>query len=127
MSKSERLIYILSLLSTHRYLKARDLAERCEVSERTIYRDIISISGTNIPIYFQNGYKLIHQDFLPPYNFTMAETEYLIKLLSLQIKDDHDRFNGMAERIVDKIRATKAHGDMSHQICNELVAVDINN
>lgn len=42
MSKSERLFELLTLLRAKRYaVTAKELAERMEVSERTIYRDIL--------------------------------------------------------------------------------------
>jgi predicted DNA-binding transcriptional regulator YafY len=104
MTKAERLIYILSLLRSHRFLKAHDLAVKCGVCERTIYRDIISISGSHIPIYFENGYKLIHQEFLPPMNFTPTEADYLIRLLSSESPYGVEGTNRLAETIVEKLR-----------------------
>jgi predicted DNA-binding transcriptional regulator YafY len=106
MSKAERIIYILSLLRCHRFLRARDLAEKCDVSERTIYRDIISISGTNIPIYFQNGYRLLRQESLPPFSFTQSEVEFLLSVLSRRLTSGMAT-DSTAERIVEKIRVTQ--------------------
>ena len=73
MSKSARLLYILNLLRARRNLNAARLAEECGVTERSIYRDIISLSEANIPIYYDNGYKLASDSFLPPLNFTVEE------------------------------------------------------
>ncbi|RME19381.1 MAG: HTH domain-containing protein, partial [Candidatus Zixiibacteriota bacterium] len=47
MPKSDRLLYILNLLRTRRNLNAARLAEECGVTERSIYRDIISLSEAN--------------------------------------------------------------------------------
>lgn len=65
MSKTDRLLFILNLIRSRRNLKARDLAKECEVSERTIYRDIMDLSSANIPIYFDDGYKFLTDAFLP--------------------------------------------------------------
>jgi len=73
MSKLDRLLLILNLLRSRRTLTASDLANECEVSERTIYRDVRALSGANVPIYFDGGYKLLTDAFLPPLNFTVAE------------------------------------------------------
>ena len=81
MAKYDRLFYILNLLRSRRTLNARRLAEECRVTERSIYRDIISLSEANIPIYYDNGYKLASGNFLPPLNFTFDEYACLILAL----------------------------------------------
>jgi len=81
MAKYDRLLYILNLLRSRRTLNARRLAEECRVTERSIYRDIISLSEANIPIYYDNGYKLASGNFLPPLNFTLDEYTCLILAL----------------------------------------------
>ena len=43
------------LLQTHGQLTAADLAERLETSERTIRRDLDSLSGAGVPVYAQRG------------------------------------------------------------------------
>jgi len=73
MSKYDRLLYILNLLRSRRTLNARRLAEECQVTERSIYRDLISLSEANVPIYYDRGYKLASSNFLPPLNFTFDE------------------------------------------------------
>jgi predicted DNA-binding transcriptional regulator YafY len=108
MSKSERIIFILSLLRRSKFLTARDLAQKCQVSERTIYRDIISISVINIPIYFENGYKLLSQDFLPPVNFTPTEAEYLVSLLVPESQCPQEGTQKIAARIIDKLKVSRA-------------------
>lgn len=73
MPKSDRLLLILNLLRSRRKLKTSDLAKECEVSERTIYRYIQALSEARVPIYFDDGYKLLTDAFLPPLNFTIDE------------------------------------------------------
>lgn len=53
--KSERLISILMLLQMHKRLTASELANRLEVSVRTIYRDIDSLSSIGVPIISNRG------------------------------------------------------------------------
>jgi len=73
MAKYDRLLYILNLLRSRKTLNAARIARECEVTERSIYRDIISLSEANIPIYYDRGYKLASDNFLPPLNFTFEE------------------------------------------------------
>lgn len=53
--KADRLISILMLLQIHNQLTASNLAKRLEVSVRTIYRDIESLSSLGIPIFTDRG------------------------------------------------------------------------
>ena len=53
--KSSRLFEILYLLVEKRAVTARELAERLEVSERTIYRDVDALSAAGIPVFTQKG------------------------------------------------------------------------
>lgn len=73
MAKYDRLLYILNLLRARRNLNAAALADECGVTERSIYRDIVALSEANIPIYYDNGYKLASDNFLPPLNFDYDE------------------------------------------------------
>jgi predicted DNA-binding transcriptional regulator YafY len=73
MTKYDRLLFILNLLRTHRNLNAAKLAVECGVTERSIYRDVLSLSEANIPIYYDRGYKLASDSFLPPLNFDFEE------------------------------------------------------
>ena len=53
--KNSRLFQMLYLLVERRSLTAGELAERFEVSQRTIYRDIDALSAAGIPVYAQPG------------------------------------------------------------------------
>jgi predicted DNA-binding transcriptional regulator YafY len=53
--RADRLLSILMLLQIRGHMTARELAERLEVSERTIYRDIEALSVAGIPVYAERG------------------------------------------------------------------------
>ena len=77
MNKYDRLFYILNLLRSRKNMNAQMLARECEVTERSIYRDLITLSEANVPIYYDNGYKLASENFLPPLNFDFDEYHLL--------------------------------------------------
>ncbi len=55
MQVNNRLFEILYILLQKKKVTAKELAEKFEVSTRTIYRDIEALSSANIPIYMSKG------------------------------------------------------------------------
>jgi predicted DNA-binding transcriptional regulator YafY len=53
--RADRLLSILLLLQVHRRVTARELAQRLEVSERTIQRDMEALSTAGIPVISERG------------------------------------------------------------------------
>lgn len=79
MRRADRLFQLMLLLQEGRVRTARYLAEKLEVSERTIYRDISDLMGSGIPIDGEAGvgYLLRDEYRLPPLMFNGEELQAL--------------------------------------------------
>lgn len=81
--KINRLFEIVYLLLDKHRITARELADRFEVSTRTIYRDVEDLSAAGIPIYMSKG-KNGGISLLPDYilNKTLLTEEEKVNILS---------------------------------------------
>lgn len=79
MRPADRLFQIVQLIRGRRLTTARWLAERLELSERTIYRDIAQLQAQGVPIEGEAGvgYRLGRGFDLPPLMFTLEEARAL--------------------------------------------------
>ncbi len=80
MRRADRLFQIVQILRNRRLVTAKNLAERLEVSERTIYRDIQDLSLSGVPVEGEAGvgYRLRHSLDIPPLMFTQDEIQAIV-------------------------------------------------
>jgi predicted DNA-binding transcriptional regulator YafY len=92
MNRVDRLMGILTVLQSHKFVMAEKIANKFEISVRTVYRDIKALAEIGIPVSFEanRGYFIVQGYFLPPVTFTSSEANALILMTSL------------AERFADK-------------------------
>jgi len=80
MRRADRLFDIIQIMRNRKLIRAKDLAEQLEVSERTIYRDIGSLIASGVPVEGEAGigYMLRKGFDLPPLMFNEEELEALV-------------------------------------------------
>ena len=80
MRRADRLFQIVQYLRGGRLLTAAQLAERLEVTKRTIYRDVADLIGSGVPIEGEAGvgYVMRAGYDLPPLMFTADEVVALV-------------------------------------------------
>jgi predicted DNA-binding transcriptional regulator YafY len=109
MSKYERLarlLRIVTLVNAQRNLNRKDLARKCEVSVRTIQRDIDTLSYAGVPIFWaEDGYRIMPDFFLPPVNLSLEEAFHLVIATRAFSEDKEDVLQSTIESAVSKIVA----------------------
>lgn len=107
MRRADRLFQIVGLLGRRRFMTAAQLAEALEVSTRTIYRDVLDLIGSGVPISGEAGvgYQLSPHYRLPPMTFTADEIEALVLGTRMVESWGDTGLRQAARSIVDKVNA----------------------
>lgn len=108
-----RIVAIYFQLQAKPIVKAQDLAEQFDVSQRTIYRDIKALEKAGIPIYGEAGvgYGLVEGYRLPPTKFSREEILTLAAAEKLMQKFvDPDLFRHFSSAL-NKIKAYLRYND----------------
>ena len=81
MNRLDRLTAILIQLQTKRIVKAEEVAERFEISLRTVYRDVRSLMEAGVPIVSEagEGYYIVDGFHLPPIMFNQEEASAMLR------------------------------------------------
>ncbi|MFY0591002.1 helix-turn-helix transcriptional regulator [Roseivirga sp.] len=101
-----RLTAILTQLQSKRIVTANTLAERHNVSVRTIYRDIRTLEKSGIPITTEEGkgYSIMEGYHLPPVLFSEEEANALITIEQLAIKNKDQSLSENVSSAIEKIK-----------------------
>ncbi|MDR2956960.1 MAG: YafY family transcriptional regulator [Coriobacteriales bacterium] len=103
--KINRLIEIITILLNRQTVTARELAERFDVSRRTIYRDIEVLSSAGVPIYSDKGkgggISILEDYTLNKALLSKSESDGLILALKAMASTDYPE----ADSLLDKVSA----------------------
>ncbi len=102
-----RLTAILTQLQSKRIVTAKDIAEKHDVSIRTVYRDIRTLEQSGIPIITEEGkgYTLMEGYRLPPVMFTEEEANALITAEHLILKNKDQSLADQYQNAITKIKS----------------------
>ncbi len=106
MRRTSRLFELIQLLrAANKPLTSEQLAETLEVSQRTIYRDIVALQAMRTPIEGASGigYILRSGYDLPPLNFDMEEIEALRVGLAMLARTGDSALQRAAIRVCEKV------------------------
>lgn len=107
MRRADRLFQIVQILQHRRVTTAARIAERLQVSERTVYRDIRDLSLSGVPIEGEAGvgYRLGKDFELPPLMFTVDEIQALVLGARMVESWGDDTLQHAAQSVLEKVEA----------------------
>jgi predicted DNA-binding transcriptional regulator YafY len=107
MNRIDRLSAIIIQLQSRKTVRAQDIADRFQISLRTVYRDIRSLEEAGIPIIGEAGigYSLMEGYRLPPVMFTREEATAFITAEKLVSKLTDQANSRTYSSAMDKVRA----------------------
>ena len=103
----DRIVAILIQLQSKRIVKAQELADRFQVSLRTIYRDIRTLEASGVPIVSEAGigYSIVEGYRLPPVMFTREEAGSFVAAEKLMQKFTDKSLGAYYESAMYKVKS----------------------
>ena len=107
MNRIDRLVAILTTLQSRKFVTAEFIADKYEISERTVYRDLKALGEIGVPIDFETnkGYSILQGFFLPPISLTSEEANALILITTLSEKFADKTTRTNIENAISKIKS----------------------
>ncbi|NRB19253.1 MAG: YafY family transcriptional regulator [Rhodobacteraceae bacterium] len=107
MRRTDRLFDIIQILRDGKLHRAMDIADRLEVSVRTIYRDMDTLAASGVPVEGERGvgYMVREAITLPPLTLTSEELEALNLGMAIVAEAADDDLKKAALSLADKIDA----------------------
>ena len=107
MRRADRLFDLIQILRDGRLHRGQDLADRLNISLRTLYRDMDAIIASGVPVEGERGlgYMMTAPITLPPLNLTLAELEARHLGLSVVSKAADEDLQDAAKRLAQKVDA----------------------
>lgn len=116
MNRTDRLVAIVMYLQGRRLVRADELAERFEISVRTVYRDMSALSEAGVPIAGEAGvgYSLVKGYHLPPVMLTADEIAALFVGAEMVKHFTDASLQGPVTSALEKLRAALPRDRQDH-------------
>jgi predicted DNA-binding transcriptional regulator YafY len=116
MNRTDRLVAMVLYLQGRRVVRACELAEHFELTERTVYRDVAALSEAGVPIAGEAGvgYTLMKGYHLPPIMFTAEEASSLFVGGELVKQFTDPSLHAPMTTALDKLRAVLPRDSQDH-------------
>lgn len=116
MNRIDRLTAILIQLQSKRIVKAEEIAERFEISLRTVYRDVKALMEAGVPVGSEagKGYFIVDGYNLPPVMFTQEEASAILMAGKLVEKMTDNSIRKSFESALLKIKSVLKDSEKDH-------------
>jgi predicted DNA-binding transcriptional regulator YafY len=116
MNRIDRLTAILIQMQSKRVIKAEEIADRFEISLRTVYRDVKALMEAGVPIGSEagKGYFIVDGYHLPPVMFTQEEGSAMLFAGKLVEKMTDKSIRKAFESSLLKIKAVLNDAEKDH-------------
>jgi predicted DNA-binding transcriptional regulator YafY len=113
MRRADRLFQIVQVLQHRRLTTAATLADRLQVSERTVYRDIRDLTLSGVPIQGEAGvgYRMGKNFELPPLMFDKGEIQALVLGARMVESWGDAELRRAAQSVLEKVEAALPPAD----------------
>ena len=116
MNRIDRLTAILIQLQSKRLITAQEVAERFDISIRTVYRDIRALEEAGVPIGAEagKGYFIMEGYHLPPVMFTREEASAMLLVSKILEKQSDKSLKENFYNALIKIKAVLKFQEKDH-------------
>lgn len=116
MNRTDRLVAMVMHLQGRRVVRAEELAQRFEISLRTVYRDVAALNEAGVPIVGEAGvgYNLVRGYNLPPIMLTADEASALVVGAQLVRQFGDASLVEPMTSAIDKLRAVLPRDRQEH-------------
>src|SRR5882757_8548649 len=126
MNRIDRLTAILIQLQSKKIVKAEEIANRFEISLRTVYRDVKALMEAGVPIGSEagTGYFIVDGYHLPPVMFNQEEASAMMMAGKLVEKMTDESVRKAFESALLKIKSVLNDSEKDHlEILQSYVSV----
>jgi predicted DNA-binding transcriptional regulator YafY len=111
MNRIDRLFGMLIFLQSKKYVSAEKIADKFNISVRTVYRDIKALCEQGVPVSFEQhkGYFIVQGYFLSPVSFSTEEANALLLMERLVAGFADQSIQTHYSNALNKIKAVLRH------------------
>jgi predicted DNA-binding transcriptional regulator YafY len=113
MNRIDRLFGIVTLLQSRKFVTGEKIAEKFNISVRSVYRDIKALNEQGIPVSFEphRGYFIVNGYFLQPVSFSTEEANALLLMESIvsafSDKSIHHYYSSALTKVKSVLRSSQ--------------------
>jgi len=127
VNRIDRLMGILTVLQSKKFVPAEKIAGKFSISIRTVYRDVKALVEIGVPVSFENGrgYFIVQGYFLPPVSFTNEEANALILMSAVVQRFSDSSIKKHYENALNKVTSVmrSSEKDKAEQLQEQIKMV----